>query len=132
DDSRGVIKSTSLLQKAHAPDHVENRGWKEQQARDQSTQDRLRIPEDRAEGGGRARKPVVTPDRGLLRRQKEEEKDADHKTNDSHSHPESTPAKAPADHRSDHELARRSSRHAKHLRRADQSRGAGGREGFCS
>ena len=67
-----------FLEITHAPNHVEDRGRNEQQAGDQAAQDRLRIPEDRAEcaDGARSQHRRVV----FLLRYQEKEQHADQQT----------------------------------------------------
>ena len=114
-----------LLQVADAPDHVEDGRRDEQQARDHSAQDRLRIPEDGRERRGAppaASPPVAPPASRFGSSRKSGTLIASPTT------PMPTqklrPRQARGDQRADQELAGRSAGHAEHLGGADQGRGA--------
>ena len=68
-----VLEAAGFLEITDAPDHVEDRRRDEQQARDHSAQDRLRIAEHDDERAHRITQPVLAANGRRLRRQHQEQ-----------------------------------------------------------
>ena len=124
DHRRPVLVAMRVLQVTHSPDHVEDRGRDEEQARDRSAQKRLRIAKHRAQRAKSVPQPVAARAAGSRAREQREQKHAQRDSRDAHADPELAPRHARGDQRPHDELARRAAGHAEHLRRADQGRGA--------
>src|SRR5262249_51139516 len=114
-----IVNAVCLLQKPHAPDHVEDGGGDKKQSRNESAENRLRISENNPET---ARNSFQSA-RGfafVFFGNQEKKRDADQQSDDAHADPELVPRHAGADERSHHELAGRTAGHPEHLRRANQ------------
>src|ERR1700757_5189695 len=117
-----------FLQVAHTPNHVEDSCRDEEQPRDQTTQDRLRILENSKESLSRGLQATNRLFCFSFVRQKKEKKRADCQSDETHPYPKRLPRHAATNHWTDCKLSSRPAGHAKHLGCTNQRRGTRRRE----